>query len=137
MSDLQEVARRDASVSSLPPAPENVQFIGHPSPIVPQITRARGDSCSRVPVGYFDREGVSQLRRTLTHLSETVGGSGAVVSESLETLSVPTDGSFDFEKALRTIMKLYVVVSAPISSIALLNMALGGSAPVFSRESLG
>ncbi|KAN0136953.1 ABC-2 type transporter domain containing protein [Lactarius tabidus] len=106
MSDLQEIARRDQSVSSLPPAPENVEVIGRPSPIIPQIMRARGDSCSHVPVGYFDQEGVSQLRRTLTHLSEAVGGPGAAISESLETLSVPADGSFDFEKTLRTIMKL-------------------------------
>ena len=110
MSDLQEVARRDQSVSSLPPAPENLQVIGNPSPIIPQITRDRGySSCSHVPVGYFDQQGVSQLRRTLTHLHETEGG-----VESTETLSVPTGGSFDFEKTLRTIMKLCVVVSAPI-----------------------
>lgn len=108
MSDLQEVARRDLSVSSLPPAPENLQVIGQ-SPVIPQIKRGRGCSCSHVPVGYFDQQGVSDLRRTLTHLPEAEGGAG-----SSETLSVPTDGTFDFEKTLRNIMKLYVVVSAPI-----------------------
>ncbi|KAI9428628.1 pleiotropic drug resistance ABC transporter [Lactarius indigo] len=55
--------------------------------------------------GYFDEEGVGQLRRTLTHLSEPALGPGTVFSESSETLSVPATGPFDFEKTLRTIMK--------------------------------
>ncbi|SRR6266702_419964 len=117
MSDLQEVARDNQSVSSLPPAPENAQVIGTPSPIVPQITRPHANSscCSRVPVGYFDQEGVNQLRRTLTHLSESTRVPGSVLSESVETLSVPATGPFDFEKTLRGIIKMYVVASAPIS----------------------
>ncbi|SRR6266702_517356 len=106
MSDLQEVARRDQSVSFPPPAPENAQVVGPPSQIVPQIAKPHGDSsCSHVPVGYFDQEGIGQLRRTLTHLSESTRGPGTLPSESLETLSVPATGPFDFEKALRTIMK--------------------------------
>lgn len=114
MSGLQEVAERDQSVTSLPPAPENAQGIT-PSPVVPQIKRARGHStCSRVPVGYFDQEGVNQLRGTLTTLSETMVATGAVLSESTETLSVPATGPFDFEKTLRNIMKMYVVASTPI-----------------------
>ena len=129
MSGLQEVARQ--SVSSLPPAPENA-IIGTPSPIVPQITRGRGHStCSRVPVGYFDQEGVNQLRRTLTHLTETVGGPG---TESSETLSVPATGPFDFEKTLRTIMKMYVVASAPYLSISLLRIVRRDRAGYHSRE---
>ncbi|KAI9464144.1 ABC-2 type transporter-domain-containing protein [Lactarius psammicola] len=96
MSDLQEVARRDQSASSLPPASEDAQVIRPPSPIVPQITTPHGNSShSRVSVGYFDREGVNQLRSTLTHLS----------GSRTETLSVPATGPFDFEKVLRTIMK--------------------------------
>lgn len=113
MSDLQEVVRREQSVSSLRPAPESSQVIG-PSPTFPQITRPRANtSCSsRVPVGYFDQEGVSQLRRTITNLSESARGRETVLSSS-ETLSVPATGPFDFEKTLRTIMRMYVVASAP------------------------
>ncbi|KAH9171890.1 ABC-2 type transporter-domain-containing protein [Lactarius sanguifluus] len=107
MSDLQEVARRDQSVSSLPPAPENAQVIDPPSPIVIQKRRPHANSsCSHVPVGYFDQEGVNQLRRTLTHLSEATRVHGTTISESTETVSVPTTGPFDFEKTLRNIMKM-------------------------------
>ncbi|KAI9464145.1 P-loop containing nucleoside triphosphate hydrolase protein [Lactarius psammicola] len=78
MAGLQEVARRDQSASSLPPAPEDVQIICPPPPIVPQITRYHGNSShSRVSMGYFDREGVNQLRSTLTHLSESAPDPGA------------------------------------------------------------
>ncbi len=112
MSDLQEVARRDQSASSLPLALENPQVIGPPSPIVPQITTPHGNSShSRVSVGYFDQEGVGQLRRTLTHLPGSAPDPGTVLSESSETLSVPATGPFDFEKTLRAIMKKYVVAS--------------------------
>lgn len=114
MSDLQEVARRDESVSSLPPAPENVQVIGPPSP-VPEITRPyEKSSCSRVSLSHFDQEGVSQLRRMLTHQSASPRGPETVLlSESLETILVPTTGPFDFEKTLRTVMKKYVIASPP------------------------
>ncbi|KAH8987621.1 ABC-2 type transporter-domain-containing protein [Lactarius akahatsu] len=108
MSDLQEVAQRDQSVSSLPPAPEDAQ-VTDPPLIAPPVTGPHGGSSgSHVPVGYFDEEGVGQLRRTLTHLSESAlgpGTPGTVLSESCETLSVPATGPFDFEKTLRTIMK--------------------------------
>jgi hypothetical protein len=111
MSDLQEVARHGQSVSSLPLAPENAQVIGSPSPIVPEITRHHANSsCSRVSLGHFDQEGVSQLRRTLTHLSESARGPGTVLSsESSETVFVPPTGPFDFEQTLRTVMKKYVI----------------------------
>ena len=113
MSDLQEVVRRDQSVSSLPLAPESSQIVGL-SPIVTQAVRPLGtSSCSHVPVGYFDQEGVSKLRPTLTHLSESARGPETVLSSS-ETLSVPATGPFDFEKTLRNIMRMYVVASAPI-----------------------
>ncbi|KAH9077823.1 ABC-2 type transporter-domain-containing protein [Lactarius deliciosus] len=106
MSDLQEVAQHDQSVSSLPLTPEDVDVIGPRSPIVPQITRPHGNSSrSHVSVGHVDQVGVNQLRRTLTYLSESAGGPGTVLSESSETLSVPATGPFDFEKTLRTIMK--------------------------------
>lgn len=112
MSDLQEVARHDLSVTSLPPAPGG--SLG-PSPVVPHVTRPRGNTtCSRVPVGYFDQEGVSQLRGTLTQFSESIGGLETVLS-STETLSVPATGPYDFEKGLRTIMKLCVGFSPYLS----------------------
>ncbi|KAH9022164.1 pleiotropic drug resistance ABC transporter [Lactarius pseudohatsudake] len=108
MSDLQEVAQHDQSVSSLPLAPEDVEVIGPRSPIVPRITRPHGNSSpSHDSVGHFDfdQEGVNQLRRTLTLHSESARGPGTVLSESSETLSVPATGPFDFGKTLRTIMK--------------------------------
>ncbi|KAH9045960.1 ABC-2 type transporter-domain-containing protein [Lactarius hengduanensis] len=106
MSDLQEVARRDQSVSSLPPAPENARVIDPPSPVIQRRRPHANSSCSHVPVGYFDQEGVNQLRRTLTHLSEATRVHGTTISESTETVSVPTTGPFDFEKTLRNIMKM-------------------------------
>src|SRR6266404_1221672 len=84
MPDLEEITRHNQSVSSLPPAPENAQAVASPSPIVAQTTRSRGCSFSRVPVGYFDQEGVNQLRRTLTDLSETVRGPETIRSVSSE-----------------------------------------------------
>src|SRR5258708_20061449 len=102
MSDLQEVVRREQSVSSLRPAPENSQVIG-PSPTFPQITRPRGNtSCSsRVPVGYFDQEGVNQLRRTITNLSESPRGRETALASS-HTPSVPPPAPFAFLKTLST-----------------------------------
>ncbi|KAH9077824.1 ABC-2 type transporter-domain-containing protein [Lactarius deliciosus] len=89
MSDVQGVARRDRSTSSLPLAPENSQVIGPPS-IIPQIIKPNvGSSHSGVT---SDQEG-------------TTPGPGTVLSESSETLSVPATGPFDFGKTLRTIMK--------------------------------
>jgi hypothetical protein len=54
-------------------------------------------------MGYFDREGVEQLRHTLTHISETRPES--INPLSSEALSIPATGPFDFEKTLRLIMK--------------------------------
>jgi ATP-binding cassette subfamily G (WHITE) protein 2 (SNQ2) len=107
MSDLQRVAKSDPSVDSLPIAPEIPQST-EASPVIPHRIPGRGAG-SRVTVGYFDREGVDQLRRTLTQINESRPDhtSNAVSSE---TLSVPATGPFDFEKTLRVIMKKCVVV---------------------------
>ena len=123
MSDLREITQRYQSFSSLPPAHESSQVI-HSSPISPivsQITRPHGNiSFSRVSLGYFDEEDVSQLWRTLTHFSESARVPETALSSS-ETLSVPVTGPFDFEKALRTIIKMYVVASARTYRFPLLN----------------
>ncbi|KAI0265431.1 ABC-2 type transporter-domain-containing protein [Gloeopeniophorella convolvens] len=106
MSDPRAVAQGDPSVDSLPPAPDGIQSNDPPSPVIPRKTPAPGGrrgSGSRVTVGYFDREGVDQLRRTLTRLSEAQPDT--LRTESEVTLSVPATGPFDFEKTLRTIMK--------------------------------
>ncbi|KAF8272208.1 ABC-2 type transporter-domain-containing protein [Lactarius quietus] len=80
MSDFfQQVARHDQSVSSLPLAPENVQVISPPSPIFPQTTRPLETHHFRV----FQR----------------------VTSTKRATISVPA-GPFDFEKNLRTTLKM-------------------------------
>ncbi|KAI0298342.1 ABC-2 type transporter-domain-containing protein [Multifurca ochricompacta] len=104
MADLQQVSGRDPSVESLPRATRNTQFDDSPSPVISQGRRR--SICpppARVTMGYFDQEGVAQLRRTLTHLSET--HPETFLTASSETLSVPTTGPFDFEKTLRIIMK--------------------------------
>ncbi|KAH9995929.1 ABC-2 type transporter-domain-containing protein [Russula compacta] len=102
MSDLQQVPKSGPSVDSLPIVPETEDQINElpPSPRVGQGNRRR--ACSRVSMGYFDRSGVEELRRTLTHISappETLN------PLSSETLSVPATGPFDLEKMLQTIMK--------------------------------
>ena len=103
MSEIERVARNDPSVDSLPVAPDNAQVNEVPSPSLPHRIPSRGIG-ERVTFGYFDREGVDQLRRTLTHLSEIQEPevAGAV---SQESLSVPPTGPFDFERTLRTIMR--------------------------------
>jgi ATP-binding cassette subfamily G (WHITE) protein 2 (SNQ2) len=110
--EIQRVAKRDPSVDSLPVAPEHHQDA---SPSIPHRIPGRGAG-SRVTVGYFDREGVDQLRRTLTTLSES-RQDPALNALSAETLSVPATGPFDFEKTLRVIMKKCVVVFATPQSV--------------------
>lgn len=110
MSDLERVTRTDQSVDSLPHAPETSQAQGNYLPSPADSPRIPGRTSNRVTVGYFDREGVDQLRRTLTHLSETYDPENARALSS-ETLSIPAAGPFDFEKTLRTIMKKYVIAS--------------------------
>ncbi|KAF8497411.1 ABC-2 type transporter-domain-containing protein [Russula emetica] len=102
MSDIQRVAKSNPSVDSLPIAPENHQ-VNDTSPSIPHRVPGRGAG-SRVTVGYFDREGVDQLRRTLTHVSEA-RQEPVLNALSSETLSVPQTGPFDFEKTLRVIVK--------------------------------
>jgi hypothetical protein len=52
-------------------------------------------------MGYFDREGVDELRRTLTRISETEAPTHLDALSS-ETLSVPATGPLNFERKLRT-----------------------------------
>ena len=136
MSEIQRVAKNDPSVDSLPVAPENPPS-NEPSPSIPHRIPGRGAG-SRVTVGYFDREGVDQLRRTLTHISES-RQEPALNALSLETLSVPQTGPFDFEKTLRVIMKKCVFVflryySRP--SLSLSPQLAGATVPVFNHASL-
>jgi hypothetical protein len=118
MSDIQRVAKNDPSVDSLPIAPENPPS-NEPSPSIPHRVPGRGAG-SRVTVGYFDREGVDQLRRTLTNISES-RQEPTLNALSLETLSVPATGPFDLERTLRLIMKKCVVRfcdTAPVRYLA-------------------
>jgi hypothetical protein len=132
MSDIQRVAKHDPSVDSLPIAPEN-PHANEASPSIPHRVPGRGAG-SRVTVGYFDREGVDQLRRTLTHVSEA-GQDPALNALSSETLSVPHTGPFDFEKTLRVIMKKCVVV-LPHRRRSVQSGSVGATVPVFSHASL-
>src|SRR5258708_3712897 len=127
MSDIQRVVQSDPSVDSLPIAPENPQANENPSPLIPHRIPGRGVG-SRVTVGYFDKEGVDQLRQTLTRLSEHQDPDQNVSSE---TLTVPATG-FDFEKTLRTIMKKCAVafVTPPSTTDSGL---LGVTVQVFNR----
>ena len=133
MSDIQRVARNDPSVDSLPIAPENPPS-NEPSPSIPHRIPGRGAG-SRVTVGYFDREGVDQLRRTLTHISES-RQEPALNALSSETLSVPTTGPFDFERTLRVIMKKCVVAFATAVRHLQYPRCAGATVPVFNHESL-
>ena len=132
MSDLERVARVDQSVDSLPPAPET-QANYLPSPIVPPTPRSPERTSNRVTVGYFDRAGVDQLRRTLTHLSETWDPENARGLSS-ETLSIPATGPFDFERTLRTIMKKYAI-SLMASSFVNLVWHVDAIVQAFNRAS--
>jgi hypothetical protein len=106
MSDLQSVAKSDPSVDSLPAAADNTQVDETPSPSAPDLPE-RGAG-SRVTMGYFDQEGVDELRLTLTHISETKAPTHLDALSS-ETLLAPATGPFNFERTLRTVMKKCVV----------------------------
>ncbi|KAI0265441.1 ABC-2 type transporter-domain-containing protein [Gloeopeniophorella convolvens] len=89
-----------------PLAPEGVQFSDPPSPTIPRKTPTPGgrrSSGGRVSVGHFDSEGVDDLRRTFTRLSEAQPDT--LRTESEATLSVPATGPFDFERTLRNVMR--------------------------------
>lgn len=103
MSDIQRVAKNDPSVDSLPIAPDHAQVSEVPSPVAPHKIPGRS-AASRVTVGYFDREGVDNLRRTLTRFSESQEPT-TLNALSSESLTVPATGPFDFERTLRSIMK--------------------------------
>ncbi|EMD36973.1 hypothetical protein CERSUDRAFT_114880 [Gelatoporia subvermispora B] len=67
---------------------------------------------SHVDVGFFDREGVNELRRNISRLSESLGqeqprpssGRSEGASVFSDDTLIPGDGPYDLEKALRTIM---------------------------------
>ncbi len=128
MSDIQRVVQSDPSVDSLPIAPENPQANENPSPLIPHRIPGRGVG-SRVTVGYFDREGVDQLRQTLTRLSEHDPSQNALSSE---TFTVPATGPFDFEKSLRTVMKKCAVGFTTPLSVTNCGL-LGVTVRVFNR----
>jgi ATP-binding cassette, subfamily G (WHITE), member 2, SNQ2 len=70
----------------------------------PQQVR-QGSCASRVDVDFFDPDGVRNLNRTLSHMSaaHVKDDSTSVSAISEETLI--TEGPFDFEKTLRTLMR--------------------------------
>lgn len=111
--------RRDRGRSGSAPSSPAMPSQNHP------LTRQMSSSSrsSRVDIGFFDPEGVEQLRRTLSRQSETqsphiahAGPSGRGEGQSIhsgstdETLSGSNDGPFDFEKTLRNLIKKYVLV---------------------------
>lgn len=78
----------------------------------------RLSTASRVSVDFFDPEGVSELKRTLTQdrMSMKAGldaekskdpERGSMQSDS-STLPVDSEGAFDLEKMIRTIIRRYV-----------------------------
>lgn len=79
------------------------------SPIFSEVPRDhREASASRVDIGHFDPIAVDELRRTLSRPSGEVPG-GANLDRTLSggsdmTLS-PGEGPYDFEKALRMVMR--------------------------------
>jgi ATP-binding cassette, subfamily G (WHITE), member 2, SNQ2 len=125
MSNIQQQdGGRNPSVDSLPLAPDHLQITDSPA-ILQRTPPSRARAGSRVTMGYFDREGVDRLRRTLTQLSETPNPESVQIGSS-ETLTVPATG-FDLEKMLRTIMKKFVSkwnFSSNLALVHLTNMPL-------------
>lgn len=71
----------------------------------------RPSCASRVDVDFFDPDGVRNLNRTLSHMS-----AGRVVDDAQSFSAISddtliTDGPFDFERTLRTMMKRWVPVT--------------------------
>ena len=101
--------------------PESHHHQHHSSPHPPQAhphgrTR-RLSTASHVSMDFFDPEGVNELKRTLTHDRKSLKGDldgekskdperGSMQSDS--TLPVPSEGGFDLEKMIRTIIRRYV-----------------------------
>ncbi|CDO77419.1 hypothetical protein BN946_scf184857.g26 [Trametes cinnabarina] len=82
--------------------------------------RRTTSNASHVEIGHFDPEGVEQLRRTMSRLSQASNGdplhrsttrrgdaqNGQTHSEGSDlTLTSPLEGPFDFEKALRNVFR--------------------------------
>ena len=85
------------------------------SPVIPSTSLSkrpqqdhRPSCASKVDVDFFDPDGVRNLNRTLSHMStgRVRERSPSVSAISDDTLI--TEGPFDFERTLRTIMRRYV-----------------------------
>jgi len=105
---------RVSRVPSLPniDAPQHEQRQGSSEPPPSSSPRTefkrprRGSSVSRVDVDFFDPAGVQQLRRTMTQQREGEDKlSEKRSSKSSETLQADDDQPFDFERALRRIIR--------------------------------
>ena len=94
----------------------NPSSSNHPDPQAHPAGRNRSASAStsHVPIDFFDREGVQQLKRSLTSQSQaliqavdranTSQGVPPVPSNSSQTTAVVGDDSFNLEKYLRSIV---------------------------------
>lgn len=82
-------------------SPEHSPQLSHHRP-----AQLRNNSGSHVDVGFFDPEGVGELRRTLSRVSAAASTTAPKPENGISSMSEATlDGSFDFEKVLRDIMR--------------------------------
>ena len=102
---------------------------------------------SHVHIGFFDPEGVEQLRRRLSRQSESESQSRVRLeasrghgqkhrrhSVSSEVTLVMTDGSFDLEKTLRNVMRKYVHSQRAISGTWLISSLRLDESDIKRRE---
>ncbi|KAF7984655.1 hypothetical protein HWV62_12906 [Athelia sp. TMB] len=85
-----------------------------PSPTLPKHRPRRGSSVSRVDIGFFDPQGVDDLRRTMSRRSESAAEHGLPPSVGRKASQPPSSAGsertlaqepFDFEKTLRDVVK--------------------------------
>lgn len=86
----------------------------HPPPSHPHGRTRRLSSASHVSMDFFDPEGVNELKRTLTRDRKSLKGErskdieqGSIQSD--DTLPVQSEGTFDLEKTIRSIIRRYVL----------------------------
>ena len=106
---LQEVVEDRGRELPLPGQPP----VNHTRPLErPRIAKG----CSTVSMGYFDREGVSTLSRSLRHTrnadTRSLDSSPSSSEVSEATLNEGADKPFDFEKVLRYYLKKLAFFSA-------------------------
>lgn len=90
----------NAAIHNATHSPKHSPQISHHHP-----THLRNNS-SHVDVGFFDPEGVGELRRTMSRVSGVVAPTTPKPEPAASSLSDATlDGSFDFEKVLRDVMR--------------------------------